>query len=178
MQTAFHIRTATHSDSAAVCELLRSSILKSCIQDHKNDPGILASWLGNKNADTVGAWLMSPSNHALVAELNREIVGIALLTNKGKIALLYVAPAMQGMGIGTGLLSSLEQQAAMWRLPVLQIASTCTAQAFFLQKDYQPKGVAASCFGIQTALLEKRVPLALNGAVNGRPVKCKCTAEN
>jgi GNAT superfamily N-acetyltransferase len=177
MQTAFHIRTATYSDSAAVCELLRSAILQSCIQDHKNDPEILDSWLGNKSVDTIGIWLMSPSNHAVVAELHEKIVGIALLTGKGKIALFYVAPGLQGLGIGSGLLSALEEKAAMWGLTMLQIASTSTAQSFFQQQHFRVQGEAMSCFGIQTSLLEKRIKAKPNAVVHGRPSKCKCAAQ-
>lgn len=177
MQTAFHIRTAIHSDSAAVCELLRNSILQSCTQDHGNDPAILSAWLGNKNPENIGVWLVSPCNHAVVAELNEQVVGIALLTNKGKIALLYVSPSAQGLGIGKRLLSALEDQASVWRLPIVQIASTATAQTFFLQQHYHVQGRAVSCFGIQTALLEKKIKSDSN-ALHRQPSKCKCSAES
>lgn len=177
MQTAFHLRTATHSDSAAVCELLRNAILHSCIQDHNNDPAILSAWLGNKSAATVGPWLVSPSNHAVVAELDGQVVGIALLTNKGKIALLYVAPGAQGLGIGRSLLSTLEDQAAQWGLPVLQIASTASAHSFLLQQHYHAQGEAVSCFGIRTSLLQKKIKASSNAAVHSKPRKCRCAAE-
>jgi GNAT superfamily N-acetyltransferase len=176
MQTPLHIRPANHSDAAAVCDLLRDSILESCIQDHKNDSAILGAWLGNKNADIVGAWLVSPSNYALVAEASGKIVGIGLLTSKGKIALLYVSPGMQQAGIGKRLLSALEEQACAWRLPVVQIASTITARSFFLQLHYSEQGQASSCFGIQTSLLGKQIAFKSHSPqrLSGR---CKCSAE-
>ncbi len=176
MQTTLHIRTATHSDSAAVCDLLRNAILQSCIQDHKNDPAILSAWLGNKNTDTVSAWLVSPSNYSVVAELNQEIVGIALLTGKGKIALFYVAPQAQRSGVGKRLLSTLEDRASAWRLPAVQIASTTTGRPFFLNQQYRIQGHAVSCFGIQTAVLEKRLAVTSNSA-HSLTGKCKCSAE-
>ena len=176
MQTPLHIRSTLRSDAAAVCNLLRDSILESCLQDHKNDPAILSAWLGNKNADTVGAWLVSPSNYSLVAEVNREIVGIGLLTSKGKIALLYVSPRVQQSGIGKRLLSALEQQASAWKLPMVQIASTTTAQTFFLQQHYSVQGEAPSCFGIQTSLLGKKIAFKSN-SLHRVPGRCKCSAE-
>lgn len=177
MQTTIHIRTAILSDAAAVCDLLRNSILQSCIQDHKNDPAILSGWLGNKNTDTVGAWLTSPSNYSVVAEMGRQIVGIALLTDKGKIALIYVSPNLQQAGIGKRLLCALEEQAVAWNLPMVQIASTSTAQTFFLQQEYKVLGEASSCFGIQTSLLGKRITVKSN-ASQRVPGRCKCSAES
>lgn len=175
MQTFLHIRTATYSDSAAVCDLLRDSILQSCTQDHRNDPSVLAAWLGNKNSATVGAWLVSPSNYAIVAEIDEKVAGVALLTNKGKIALLYVAPGAQSSGIGTRLLTALEDQASAWRLPAVQIASTASAQAFFLKRHFHAEGEGVSCFGIRTSLLEKRIPAKTNSGQRV-PGKCKCSA--
>jgi GNAT superfamily N-acetyltransferase len=177
MQTPNHIRTAVLSDAAKVCDLLRDAILQSCIQDHKNDPVILSAWLGNKNTDTVGAWLASPSNYAVVAESDREIVGIALLTCKGKIALFYVAPQAQQAGIGKRMLRALEEKASAWELSMLQIASTSTAHAFFLQQRYRVQGEATSCFGIQTSLLGKEIAVTSSGSYR-TPGRCKCTAES
>jgi GNAT superfamily N-acetyltransferase len=177
MQTTIHIRTAVLSDAAAVCDLLRNSILQSCIQDHKNDSVILSAWLGNKNTDTVGTWLASPSNYPVVAEMDRQIVGIALLTNKGKIALFYVSPNLQHAGIGKRMLRALEEQATAWNLSMLQVASTSTAQTFFLQQHYTIQGETSSCFGIQTSLLGKRITVRPNTSARV-PGRCKCSAES
>jgi L-amino acid N-acyltransferase YncA len=177
MQTPNTIRPAVLSDAATVCELLRNAILQSCIQDHKNDPAILSAWLGNKNSETVGAWLTSPSNYAVVAEADREIVGIALLTSNGKIALFYVSPQAQQAGIGKSMLRALEEQASAWKLSMVQIASTSSAQAFFLRQQYSVQGEVTSCFGIQTALLGKKLTASANASYR-TPGRCKCTAES
>jgi GNAT superfamily N-acetyltransferase len=176
MQTPNHIRTAVPSDAAEVCELLRKAILQSCTQDHKNDPAVLSAWLGNKNPETVGAWLASPSNYAVVAETEREIVGIALLTSNGKIALFYVSPEAQQTGIGKSMLHALEEQASAWRLSLVQIASTSAAQSFFLRQQYSVQGEATSCFGIQTSLLGKKITFTPNASYR-KPGKCKCAAD-
>lgn len=177
MQTPNHIRTAVLSDAAKVSELLRSAILQSCSQDHKNDPAILSAWLGNKNPETVGAWLVSPSNYAVVAEADQEIVGIALVTCNGKIALFYVSPQAQQTGIGKRMLRALEEQASAWKLSMVQIASTSTAQTFFLRQQYSVQGEATSCFGIRTSLLGKKIAVT-PGTSYRTPGKCKCSAES
>lgn len=178
MQTDILIRNACHLDAAAVCDLLRNAILQSCSQDHNNDPAILSAWLGNKNTETVGAWLDSPSNYAVVAEADREVLGIGLLTSKGKIALFYVSPKTQRAGIGKRLLSELEERASAWRLPILQIASTATAQRFFLKQGYRIQGETSSCFGIKTSVLGKPIAGSAQSGAQRAPGRCKCTAES
>lgn len=177
MQTNILIRTAHHSDAPAVCDLLRNAILQSCSEDHKNDPAILAAWLGNKNSDTVGAWLASQSNFAIVAEADREVLGIGLLTSKGKIALFYVSPKAQRAGIGKRLLSELEKQASAWKLSLLQIASTATAHQFFLKQQYSVQGEASSCFGIKTSVLGKRISSGSHSDAQQVPSRCRCSIQ-
>jgi GNAT superfamily N-acetyltransferase len=173
MQAHIHIRIALCSDAAAVCDLLRRSIVKCCIEDHKNDPAILASWLGNKTADTVSAWFASPVNYPIVAEVDGAIAGIALLTRKGKIALCYTDPDLGYSGVGTALLNTLESQAAAWKLPSIHVASTMTARSFYLQHGYVQKGEEASCFGIQTPVFIKKV--SVKPGTHLLPVKCLCS---
>src|SRR5687768_12801528 len=77
---SFDIRPAVPLDAAAACHVLRRTIVECCVQDHQNDPDILAAWLGNKHPAMVTSWLESPTNHTLVAVQGEQVVGVALLT--------------------------------------------------------------------------------------------------
>ena len=43
------IRDAMPDDAIAGCDVLKRSIAELCIADHKNDPAILARWLGKNH---------------------------------------------------------------------------------------------------------------------------------
>ena len=61
------IRDATPDDAIAGCEVLKRSIAELCAADHKNDPAILARWLGNKTIENFAEWAEQPDNSLLVA---------------------------------------------------------------------------------------------------------------
>ena len=98
------IRQATPNDAPAACGLLRRSIEEGCVRDHGDRPEILQAWLGNKTTQNVLGWLSSPSNFAVVAERDREVVGFALLNQAGKVPLCYVRPDLLRQGVGRALL--------------------------------------------------------------------------
>jgi len=74
------VRIASPSDAEPACEVLRRSIAECCYQDHRNDHRILSKWLGNKTPDTVASWFAFAGNHALLASIGADIVGVGLLT--------------------------------------------------------------------------------------------------
>ena len=51
----------------AACDVLRQSISRLCVADHRNDPAILNAWLSNKTPEIVAAWANAPGNTLLVA---------------------------------------------------------------------------------------------------------------
>lgn len=55
------IRVVTADDARAACEVLRRSILECCVDDHRNDPAILAKWLRNKTPEIVESWFVWPA---------------------------------------------------------------------------------------------------------------------
>jgi hypothetical protein len=44
---AVAIRDTVPDDAVAACHVLRESISRLCIADHRNDPAILNAWLAN-----------------------------------------------------------------------------------------------------------------------------------
>jgi GNAT superfamily N-acetyltransferase len=168
------IRAATAGDAAAACLLLRRSIIECCVEDHRNEPALLASWLGNKTPENVAAWFASPQNHAIVAVLGEALAGVALLTRKGKICLCHLAPEMRGTGTGSLLLQALERQAADWGISTLQVDSTQVAQSFYRRHGYVAGRDTESSYGIETTLFTRKLPAAMS---EGRPAGkggCRC----
>ncbi|MFP5392582.1 MAG: GNAT family N-acetyltransferase [Gammaproteobacteria bacterium] len=169
------IRLAGPHDAGSVCQILCRSITECCQQDHQNDPQILKAWLGNKKPEHVAGWFTSASNHALIAELDGQPCGVALLTQAGKLSLCYVLPEAQGQGIGKALLQRIECQAQAWGISVVRLHSTATASAFFTHHGYASSGKEKSCFGLDCEFLWKKLDGEPSPDGAGRQRFCKCS---
>jgi GNAT superfamily N-acetyltransferase len=171
------IRQAVPSDAAAACELLRRSIAEGCAQDHLGKPDVLEAWLGNKTPGNVATWFSTPSNYALVAERDGELLGLALLTQAGKLALCYVLPEALRVGVGRALLAGIEQQAREWNISKLHLHSPASSSAFFERHGYANAGREKVCFGLDCDLMWKS--LKQDAACDGAQRKrfCNCSSE-
>nr|WP_315257874.1 GNAT family N-acetyltransferase [uncultured Duganella sp.] len=138
---SLEIRIAASTDAEAACTVLRRSIQECCELDHKNDPAILDAWLGNKTPQMVANWFGSPTNFSLVALSEGEVVGVALLTGAGKLALCYLLPEARGKGVGKAL----------------QLHSTATGKEFFAQRGYIDAGLVRSPYGVETVFFWKQL---------------------
>ncbi|WP_312439613.1 GNAT family N-acetyltransferase [Janthinobacterium sp.] len=152
---SLEIRIATSADAGDACNVLRRSIVECCALDHRDDPAILEAWLGNKTPQMVACWFASPTNHALVAVDAGKVVGVALLTRAGKLALCYLLPEAQRRGAGTALVEQLEAQAKEWGIKALQLHSTASGQAFFVKQGYGEAGNVRSPYGVETVFCWK-----------------------
>ena len=157
MSKALEIRKATPGDAQAACTLLRRSISEGCELDHRDRPGVLDSWIGNKTPETVANWFSSPANYALVAEREGELLGLALLTAAGKLALCYVLPEAMRSGVGRALLAGVEEQARAWNIGKLHLHSPPSATTFFERHGYINAGKENACFGLECDLLWKHL---------------------
>lgn len=172
------IRTATPDDAITACTVLRRSILECCAQDHKNDRAVLASWLGNKTAHTIRTWLAAPVNHMLVAERDGHLVGVALLTQSGKLSLCYVLPEAQHSGVGKALLAGVEAKAREWGIGVLRLHSTAAARAFYARNGYTNAGREKSCYGLECDFFWKNLAPAHNLEGAGGKRYCACAMQS
>jgi GNAT superfamily N-acetyltransferase len=172
-----HIRTATLEDASAACGVLRRSILECCVQDHQNNSDILDTWLGNKTPQNVSAWVASPANYTLVAELDGELVGVALVTQAGKLSLCYVLPEAQRGGIGKALLEGAEAKAREWGIGTLTLKSTAGARDFYARNGYTNAGKDKTCYGLECDLFWKKLNAPASAA--GTPAKrfCNCSGQ-
>jgi GNAT superfamily N-acetyltransferase len=171
---SLEIRIATTTDACVACAVLRRSISECCARDHGNDPAILQSWLGNKTPETVTCWFMSPTNFSLVAVEADVIVGVALLTRAGRLALCYLLPDARRRGIGHALLERIEAQARAWEIDVLQLHSTATAEKFYARHGYLSAGNVRSSYGIETILFWKQLNADATCADPKRKPFCSC----
>ncbi len=171
------IRLARLDDAADACAVLRRSISECCGADHGNQPAILQNWLGNKTPDNVASWIASPSNHTLVAMRDGQLVGIALLTQAGKLSLCYVLPESLHMGIGKKLLLGLEGQARNWGISVLRLHGTSSARDFFARNGFILAGKEKSCYGVECDFFWKKLDVASNDAAAQSKRFCNCSAQ-
>jgi len=172
MSTRFDIRRAVPGDATAACNLLRRSIEEGCRADHEGQPGLLAAWLGNKTPANVVTWFSAPTNYAVVAEREGELVGLILLNQAGKVALCYVLPEALRRGVGRALLASAEEGARAWNISKLHLHSPAGASAFFERHGFINAGKEKACYGLECDLLWKR----LDGACEGTGKRfCNCS---
>ena len=169
------IRIAAPADAASACALLRRSIELGCEADHRDQPGLLDTWLGNKTPENVAAWFAAPTNYAIVAEQDGKLLGLALLTQSGKVPLCYVEPDALRIGVGRALLAALETQARTWNIRKLHLHSPHSAAQFFERHGYTNAGLEKSCFGMESNLLWKA--LDIDPAVAAKQGKrfCNCS---
>ncbi len=169
------IRKAVPDDAAAACNLLRRSIEQGCAPDHRGRAGILDTWLANKNPENVAAWFASATNHAIVAERDGELLGMALLTQAGKLALCYVDPEALRVGVGRALLAAVEAQARAWNIGKLHLHSPESTATFFERHGYANAGLEKSCFGLECSLMWKQLDADPLDADAKRKRFCSCS---
>ncbi len=171
------IRLAGPEDAADACRVLRRSITECCKPDHRDDPAVLHSWLGNKTPDNVASWIASPSNCMLVAVRDGALVGVSLLTQAGKLSLCYLVPEAQHAGLGKAMLDGLEAQARTWGISVLRMHGTATARAFFIRNGYIVAGKERSCYGVECDFLWKKLDAPETADANQTARFCNCSAQ-
>ena len=170
------IRSAVPEDAFAACDVLRRSISECCVQDHQNDPRLLAQWLGNKTPETVASWFDVPSNYTVVAERDGKVVGVSLLTQAGKLSLCYVLPEALHSGVGSAMLAAIEAQARAWGVAVLKMKSTSTARDFYVRHGYISAGREMSCYGLECDFLWKKLDAAPVADSAAARRFCSCSA--
>jgi len=141
------IRDATPEDASVACTVLKRSIAELCEADHRNDPSILARWLGNKTHDNFCAWVEQPDNSVLVAVEDKDILAVGSVTDAGTIGLNYVSPDARFQGVSRALLRALEVRAAERGNRQCNLTSTETARRFYLSSGYVENGPPVGGFG-------------------------------
>ncbi len=135
------------ADAGAVCAVIKESITKLCVSDHRDDPVIIDEWLANKNPIHVALWISNAKHHVFVLKEAGQIIGVGGLSESGEITLLYVLPKVRYRGGGKLMLRRLEDRAQVLGLTELTLTSTTTAHGFFRAAGYQTWGAPVSGVG-------------------------------
>jgi GNAT superfamily N-acetyltransferase len=138
------VRPVEPRDCNAAALVLQRSIREVCGPDYGNERTLLEDWCANKTPEQVFAWIADPSLKTVVAERDGGVVGVGQLNASGELTLCYVRPDMQGRGVGSLLLSSLEKAAADSGLRRLTLTSTSTAYTFYQHHGYRVIGARRS----------------------------------
>jgi GNAT superfamily N-acetyltransferase len=144
-------RDAVPDDASAGCVVMRRSIAELCVADHKNDPMILARWLGNKTVENFVAWINQPDNSLLVAVEEGRMLAVGSVTDAGSIGLNYVSPDARFQGVSRALLRALEARVLARNNRRCTLTSTETARRFYLSNGYVSSGAASGAFGTDAA---------------------------
>ena len=142
------VRQATSKDANAAVEVLRESIIQLCVTDHQNDPETLKHWLRNKNTKQFNRWCSNPDTYVVVAERDESIVGVGLLRRSGDFDLCYLKPGWQRKGIGSAIVSAIEDQARQWTIREVHLLAAFDAQTFWKHHGYVPDGEPTPAYGV------------------------------
>jgi len=128
------IRVSNLNDLADVLKLFEETVSVVCKNDYSLEQ--LKVWTSStKNADR---WINKIKSHyLLVAELDKEIVGIASLDNRDYIDLLFVHKDYQRKGIADRLYSEIEKEAIKRKIISLYADVSITAKSFFQKIGYE-----------------------------------------
>jgi len=148
--SALQVRDAIASDADEACAVMRRSITELCVDDHHNDPALLAQWLANKQPDIFRSWIALPGRSFLVAVAAGRIVGVGAVTDKGEVIVNYVSPDARFRGVSRALLAALERRALDRGCAEFTLFSTATARRFYLRCGYVETGAARGDFGMQS----------------------------
>ncbi len=151
------IRKASLADADAACNVLRRSITESCVEDHRNEPGVLLNWLQNKTPENVARWFANHESFSLVATISGEVTGVGLLTASGEVALCYVLPEARFKGIGKALFDAMELHAMKIQLSEIHLSSTSAAKTFYLSRGFVPSGESEIESGVRAFPMTKRI---------------------
>ena len=130
-------RPAVMQDADAAVHVLRASITRLCVQDHREDPETVARWLRNKTADNFRTWVADPEKYVAITELDGVLRAVGALRRSGDLDLCYVSPGWEHRGVGSDLLRALEAQAASWSLAEMRLISTATARRFYERRGWR-----------------------------------------
>ena len=151
------VRPATEGDAPDACNVIRSSILECCADDHRGDAKVLEGWLRNKTPEFVRRLIVEPNAFTVVASVDEEIVGFGAVLETGEVTLCYVAPSVRFKGAGKALLAALEQHVARAGAEALRLESTRTAREFYLRNGFVTEGAPVQAFGIDGQPMRKEL---------------------
>jgi GNAT superfamily N-acetyltransferase len=121
-------------------EVLTASITRLCAPDHRDDPGLVASWIANKTPEMVARMLQTPGVHLFVAERDGEVAAVGAILRDNEIGLNYVDPAHRFAGVSKALMAGLEDAIRAAGIREARLKSTETAHRFYRSAGWHDTG--------------------------------------
>ena len=145
------IRLATEVDVPTMYSIHTSSIHECCSTHYTSEE--IADWIERQSPHKYMSFVQQQSVY--VAEELGEVVGFAQLglgedERSGEVKALYVSPSATRRGVGSLLLSFLEQQALSRGWTVLVVNSTMNAVDFYTSQGFAAVGNAQHTVGNQS----------------------------
>ena len=145
------IRLATEVDVPTMYSIHTSSIRECCSTHYTSEE--IADWIERQSPHKYMPFVQQQSVY--VAEELGEVVGFAQLGpgedgRSGEVKALYVSPSAMRRGVGSLLLSFLEQQALSRGWTVLVVNSTMNAVDFYTSQGFAAVGNAQHTVGNQS----------------------------
>lgn len=157
MKIDMKIVAAEDVHAAAICDLVRRSIVELCREDHRDDPNVIARWLHGKTPERVRAWIANPTNHVIIAVEADQLIGVGCIRADGEITLNYVSPEARFSGVSSAIVAALEDWARAAGHIRIVLDSTTTASGFYHDRGYGPRQEQTTKFGLATWPMIKKL---------------------
>lgn len=126
-----HIRPATPADASAISAVIIQSLQQTNAADYS--AALIAQVEQSFTAERILALL--EQRQVLVALLDQQLVATASL-HGNVLRSVFVAPGVQGTGVGRALLQALENLARQAGQTLLRVPSSITAEGFYARLGY------------------------------------------
>ncbi|WPP01453.1 GNAT family N-acetyltransferase [Pseudomonas sp. HR96] len=146
---------ALGSDAMAISRLIDHSVRTGCAVDHRNDPQLLNTWLRSSSPARLLRLLDQGHIHARLALMHSRPVGVALAHADGEILHCYVLSEFSRRGVGTALMSELEEQLLERGCVTACLSSNLTGQGFYRHLGYREVGQPLRMGGLTLTPMEK-----------------------
>jgi putative acetyltransferase len=136
---ALIIRPFAASDAEAWLDVHRAAVRVIAAGDYSQ--AVIDAWAPPVDARMIEHLQTGPSGTRIVAELDGELAGIGeLVPENGELRACYVAPRFARRGVGKALVAELEALARTAGIAALSLASSVTAEPFYLRLGYDVTG--------------------------------------
>jgi predicted N-acetyltransferase YhbS len=151
MDIECELRTARDGDAEAVSRVIRSALRETNAKDYPRD---VIERL-QKNFSPADVLDLMGKRKVFVALFGQRIVGTASLDGK-TVRTVFVAPDVQGRGVGRRLMEEVERTARDTGVTTLVVPSSVTAERFYAKLGF--KTVRDSYHGEErTVIMERRL---------------------
>jgi N-acetylglutamate synthase-like GNAT family acetyltransferase/uncharacterized protein (DUF1330 family) len=149
MAVACSIRPAADDDAGAISQVIVGALRQTNARDYA--PEIIARL--EKNFSPTAVRELIRKQKVFVAVLGRQIVGTAGLDG-GMVRSFFVAPDAQGTGIGSRLMTEVENAARAAGITTLMLQSSVTAEQFYAKRGF--KALRDSYYGDERTIIMER----------------------